>query len=271
MIYKHKYVDINYHIEGEGPLMLCVHGYRVNHLFIKNFVIENLDGHKYKRIHFDLPGMGKSILKEHIPSADVMAQVIFDFVKDIIKEEPFIIVANSYGAYLSQSLIYKLDTQVKAAFFMAPVTIADLKKRTINIEKRKKPELEYQGINEEYFKDYLNTQIVLNDDSWIQYQRDVIPGIIETNSEFAKNYRHNLYDLSYEADMKLKDNNMKTIIILGRQDAIVGVEDCLAKLDNYKNSTTIILSETGHNPQIDHPETLSFIFKGFLNDIKELF
>ncbi|MEG0283871.1 MAG: alpha/beta fold hydrolase [Erysipelotrichales bacterium] len=269
MYYEHEFVDIWYEEIGEGPIILGVHGYRVNHLFIKNFVEPNINKNEFKRVYFDLPGMGKSKLKKHIPNADVMSDIIYSFVKDIIKKESFYICANSYGGYLSQTLVYKLKNQVKGVFFIAPVTIGVLKDRDIDAIKIEHEKIDYQGNNKEYYKDYLNTQAVVNELTWQAYQEDVIPGIIETDSKFAKEYRQGRgYGLTYEMDMKEDLNDIYGIVLFGRNDHIVGVQDGIKKLSNYRNSTVIVLNDAGHNIQLDQNEKTSELFKMYINKIK---
>ncbi|MEG0284399.1 MAG: hypothetical protein RR601_06325, partial [Erysipelotrichales bacterium] len=176
------------------------------------------------------------------------SNIIYSFVKEVINDKSFFITANSYGGYLSQTLVYKLKKQVKGIFFIAPVTIGVLKDRDIDAIKIEHDMSEYDGINKEFYKDYLNTQAVVNDKTWLAYQNDVIPGIIETDSKFAKEYRQSRsYGLSYENEMKEELNDIYGIILFGRNDHIVGIKDGIAKMSNYRNSIVVVLNDAGHN------------------------
>lgn len=52
---------------------------------------------EFRRIYLDLPGMGKSGAGDWIKNADVMLEVVKEFIRQVIKEESFLMVGLSYG------------------------------------------------------------------------------------------------------------------------------------------------------------------------------
>jgi len=62
----------------------------------------------YKRIYFDLPGMGKTRAADWIANSDVMLDIVLEFIDHIIPGENFLLAGESYGGYLSRGILKKI-------------------------------------------------------------------------------------------------------------------------------------------------------------------
>ena len=85
-------LTIYYEIHGEGYPILMLHGFEVDHRVLKGCmepIFENEP--KYKRIYFDLPGMGKTAGERWIQNSDQILDIVLKFVDKIIPNQKFII------------------------------------------------------------------------------------------------------------------------------------------------------------------------------------
>ncbi len=65
-------------------------------------IMDSLDN--YRRIYIDLPGFGSSKVNPSIKNADDMLAFLTNFIKEVIKDESFLLVGQSYDGYLSLRL-----------------------------------------------------------------------------------------------------------------------------------------------------------------------
>ena len=73
-----------------------LHGYYPDHRLMSGCmepVFQKRPG--YRRIYFDLPGMGKTKGEPWIQSSDQMLQVVLDFIAKVIPEENFLLAGES--------------------------------------------------------------------------------------------------------------------------------------------------------------------------------
>ena len=110
MEYKIKDLNIYYEVHGEGKPVICIHGYTVDHNLMKSCLEPVFKDEKtnYKRIYIDLPGMGKTKTVPWIKNADIMLDILMDFINYITAGENFLLAAESYGCYLSMGILKKL-------------------------------------------------------------------------------------------------------------------------------------------------------------------
>ena len=113
MEYKIKDLNIHYEICGEGKPVICIHGYTVDHYLMKSCLEPVFQEEKiqYKRIYIDLPGMGQTKAVPWIKNADIMLEVLLEFINYITAGESFLLAAESYGCYLSMGILKKLQHQ----------------------------------------------------------------------------------------------------------------------------------------------------------------
>ncbi|MFP3361824.1 alpha/beta hydrolase, partial [Planococcus sp. SIMBA_143] len=59
----------------------------------------------YKRIYFDLPGMGKTKEYHQVENADDMLETVLDFIQKIIPNQPYLLMGESNGGYLARGIV----------------------------------------------------------------------------------------------------------------------------------------------------------------------
>jgi len=98
-------LPIYYEVHGKGKPVLCLHGFTEDHRSMTGCLepfFQDIEG--YRRIYLDMPGMGKTPARDWIKNADMMLDVLKQFIKGVIGDEGFLLVGTSYGGYMSLGL-----------------------------------------------------------------------------------------------------------------------------------------------------------------------
>jgi pimeloyl-ACP methyl ester carboxylesterase len=74
----------------------------------------------WKRVYFDLPGMGKTPAPYSFYNSDQMLKIILKFIRKIAGKKPFVLAGESYGAYLAKAITQKMPTQVRGLLLICP-------------------------------------------------------------------------------------------------------------------------------------------------------
>ena len=112
--YNYKDSEIDYEIYGSGKTILFLHGWSMDKRIMRNSfepVFENST--EYRRIYFDLPGMGVSKAGS-VVNSDQMLDVIYNFAKEVAGDR-FIIAGESYGGYLARGF-HKMHPEMILGF-----------------------------------------------------------------------------------------------------------------------------------------------------------
>ncbi|MEG0364763.1 MAG: alpha/beta hydrolase [Erysipelotrichales bacterium] len=261
-----KGMEINYEIIGEGKPFLCLHGYGVDHRLMKHCIEPALDKDtKYKRIYVDWPGMGLSEINDSIYTTDDFLDFILEFIKIVIGDEKFVVAGESFGAYLTYGLLYKLKEQLDGVFLICPPANAQEQHRDapdhIYIVDE---EIEADYESREY-REFRHMAVISNQKVYDRFLEDNGPGIKLARMDILKPYKKRGYAFSFESEIpKIKFDKPATVL-LGKQDHLVGYKEMLFFLDNFSRGTFTVLDGAGHNLQIELPELLEAHIKEFLN------
>ncbi|GCE20586.1 alpha/beta fold hydrolase [Dictyobacter kobayashii] len=98
-------VHLFYETYGTGTPIIFLHGFSSDHRQMEG-CMEPLftQQHGWQRIYLDLPGMGQTPGSSSIQGTDDILDVVVDFIDAVIPEQPFLLVGDSYGGYLSQGV-----------------------------------------------------------------------------------------------------------------------------------------------------------------------
>lgn len=257
--------ELYYEILGKGKVLLCLHGYGVDHLILKETVERSViqAEEQYQRIYVDLPGMGQSQASSELKNADEMLAVLLEFIDKVIGNEAFLIIGNSYGCYLARGIEDKLKKQVSALFLLCPVVIAKQEKRKLP-EKitRVAPSSYEMQKNNEFYQEFVTNIINPSEYAWDRYQQEIIPGILKADDDFLTYFQKNGYEFSFEEVLNQTICEKPIVFLLGKQDQVVGFEDSLQLAPYLPNSSYSILNSAGHTIQIDQ----AFLVMAHLQD-----
>ena len=127
--YTDKNFKINYHMQGNGPVIILLHGY-MDDMTIWDDVAKSL-ADKHKLISIDLPGHGKSkYLKSSIKIGDISDSIIK--LLRIESIEHFILIGYSYGGYIALDIMSRYKKVLKALILVHSHPYPDTTKKIIS-------------------------------------------------------------------------------------------------------------------------------------------
>ena len=269
---KVKDISINYYVIGEGKSVVMLHGYYVDHKSMVASMEPIFRSKKnYKRIYIDLPGMGKSSSAKWIKDSDTMLDVVLEAINKIIPNENFLLVGYSYGGYLARGIVHKILNRIDGLLLICPVIIADIKKRNnpphIILKRDEKLLSELQPEDAERFN---SVHVVQSNRAWNRYSTEILNVIKASRSNFLYNFKKNGYEFSCDIDRLTESFDKPALILMGRQDSIVGYKDAFNILDNYPRATFSIIDGAGHNLQIEQEKLFNSLVSEWIKRVEEL-
>jgi pimeloyl-ACP methyl ester carboxylesterase len=266
--YKVKDVTIYYEIHGKGMPVLMIHGWGTDHRMMKGCmepVFQSLDT-SFKRIYFDLPGMGKTEGQPWITGTDQMLEIILEFIDGIIPNQQFIIVGKSYGGYLARGIIKDRSSFIDGLLLICP--LANPETRTANapaFEVLEKDEALLESLSDEDLKYFKEINVLQNERVWERFKEDILPGLKIADNEFLMNNLSQNVPYSFNVDLVEKPYQQPTLVLLGKQDCIVGYRDQWKFIENFIHASFVILDKAGHNLEIEQESLFNELVKEWLN------
>jgi len=246
---KLKNATIYYETNGDGFPIINLHGFTLDHRVLKGCMepIFN-ERNNYKRIYFDLPGMGKSNAESWIKNSDQMLEICIEFIKKIIPNQRFLIASESYGSYLGRGIIYKEPKYVEGALFICPVMKAVQNERSLPEIKIPIPQLNGR----------------MSD----RYKKEIQAAVDIANNAFLDKLAEQGYPFSFNVDEKIKRFEKPSLFLLGRQDLTVGYRDAWDIIEKYSHATYAILDQANHNLQIEQEQIFNVLVNEWLDRIE---
>lgn len=264
-------IEVNYEVYGSGKPVIMLHGSPVDHRLMKGCmepVFNNMDG--YKRIYFDLPGMGKTKGEKWITNLDKMLEVVIDFINKVIPNESFLLAGESYGGFLSRGVLYKMADRVDGLLLICPALILNNEKRNVpQLTVLRKDDKLLSEIDREDAKRFSSIQVVQSKSNWERFRDEILPGIKIADIDFLEKLDANGYDFSFDVDNMKKKFEKPTLILLGRQDSCVGYKDAWSILENYPRATFTVLDRAGHNLHIEQKELFDSLVNEWILRVNE--
>lgn len=260
---------IAYMTKGSGTPVIFIHGWSVDfHLWHNK--VEAIRGswkRQYRRIYFDLPGMGKSVAAKSIRNSDDMLRNIEELLVFLIGEKPYILAGESYGGYLARGLLAKQSDRIEGLFLLCPLVVpgdrgGKVPEKTI-LERDDKF---LATLSEKDRSEFAYLSVVQNKKMWKDYKRDIRlerlkenEGFLEVQLDGAFAVDPNQIDVRFEKPV---------LLMLGKQDSEVGYEQQYDLYKTYSRASIIILDKAGHNLQIENRKLFNLSFLNFLERIE---
>jgi pimeloyl-ACP methyl ester carboxylesterase len=203
----------------------------------------------WKRIYIDPPGHGKTPGKDWITNQDKILEVILACIDKLTVGQRFSMIGVSLGAYLARGVILNRAEFVDGIAMIVPGIIAEDEKRTVPPYKVlvEDPTVRAELTPEEV--DWFDMSVV-HSRKWLDYLRTSpqVPEHENGDSEFLSRIREQpeKYAFTFDVDDVLEPFPGPSLIITGRQDAMVGYQDAWNILENYPRATYVVLDRAGH-------------------------
>ncbi len=246
---KIKNTRVYYEVYGEGLPIINLHGFMLDHRILKGCMEPIFNKRsKFKRIYFDLPGMGKTKAESWIKNSDHMLELSIEFIKKIIPNQRYLIVSESYGSYIARGIIYKEPKYVEGALFICPVIKAEQNKRSLpnNDNPVTQPSIKMLD----------------------RCKKEIQPALEIADSVFLNEFKEVGYPFSFDVDEKIKKFEKPSLFLLGKQDLAVGYRDGWDVIEKYPHATYAILDLAGHNLQIEQEDLFNHLVNEWLDRIE---
>lgn len=264
-------LTFNYEIKGEGKPIIILHGNGPDHRMMVGCMEPVFNGNeKWKRVYLDLPGMGLTVAEDWIKSSDDMLKAVEIMIEELIPGESFLLVGESYGAYLARGLLKNYRAQIDGLFLLCPCVVADSSKRTLPSHQVIIPDdqllLELDNCEREEFQ---SISVVQTRNNWMRYKKEIMCGLELANEQFLSDIRRNAYEFSFEVESLQYTG--PTLILSGRQDSFVGYKDAWNILDRFPRATFAVLDCAGHNLQIEQEAIFHVMVREWLSRTRTSF
>ena len=272
MIYDVGDLHFHYEIRGEGMPMLMIHGFGIDHNVMAGCmepIFERRAG--WKRIYFDLPGMGRTPAPRWLNNADQMLDAIIALIDKVVPDESFLVAGESYGAYLARGIVHSIPEHLKGALLICPVIIADWKRRDLPSRHVFVRDLSFlEGIEETECKHLFERVLAVQDQRrWNRFTQDIIPGVTTKDRAFLKRFKNRGYSLSFDVDQLEHPFDRPSLILSGRQDTSVGYRDSLRIIENFSRGTFAILDRAGHGLEVEQEDVFNCLVGEWLDRVEE--
>ncbi|MFW9818483.1 MAG: alpha/beta fold hydrolase [Candidatus Thorarchaeota archaeon] len=264
-------VTIYFEEYGLGLPILMIHGFTPDHRLMKGCMepLFKVKDH-YKRIYFDLPGMGKTSGPKWLKNSDQMLNVILKFIDKIIPNNRFIIASESYGCYLARGLIHKRSEFIDGALFICPLIVPQSNKRDLPKDSYilKRDNKLISSLSQLEVEELENSLVVQSLKIWERYKDEVQSGLKIADQVFLNTLFEKGYPFSFNIDEIMGKFDKPTLFLLGRQDITVGYRDAWSIIESYPRATFAILDQAGHNLQIEQERLFNSLVLNWLERIE---
>lgn len=265
-----KDIPIYYEIHGTGNPVVMIHGWSPDHQLMKGClepVFQSLDT-QWQRIYFDLPGMGKTPGRSWITGSDEMLKVVLEFIDGILPNQHFVVAGESYGGYLARGVIKQRTDLIDGLLLICPVASQEtLREHSPAFQVLEKDENFVNSLSAEDRQYFEGINVVQTQRVWEQFRRDILPGLKIADYAFLEKSLSQHVSYAVDVDQIEKPYQQPTLMVMGRQDSVVGYRDQWQILENYPRASFVILDKAGHNLQIEQDILFSAMVKEWLDRI----
>jgi pimeloyl-ACP methyl ester carboxylesterase len=271
MEYTVKDVPIYYETYGSGTPVVIIHGWSVDHNLMKGCmepIFQSLDT-PWQRIYFDLPGMGKTKGQPWITGTDKMLEVILEFIDGILPNRHFLVAGESYGGYLARGIIKAREPLVDGLLLICPVAFQEsVKDNVMPLQVLERDEALLNSLSQEDRNYLTGINVVQNKRVWERFKTDVLPGLNAADYTFLEKSLSQNVPYKANVDRIDKPYRQPALLVMGRQDSVVGYRDHWQLIENFPRASFAILDKAGHNLQIEQDELFAALVKEWLDRVR---
>ena len=254
---------------GMGRPLLVIHGWSADHRYMMADLEPNFDESSiWQRMYFDLPGHGTMTAPLWLNNQTQMFEIVTKFIEQVIGDQKFGVIGNSYGGYLSLGLVRKMPHRLLGAALLVPDLPDDFNNRQTTDALTIVEDMSLFG----------NLQ---SDEQWIpgglvehsQYALDEIrahdmPGYRASDDDLLERLNKN-YLLPVEVRHASEPFVQPSLIALGHQDATVGYERQLQLLPEFPRATVAVVDMAGHYlGRVERPKVFNSLVRDWIERVE---
>lgn len=254
---------------GEGIPIVMLHGFQLDHRVMLGACEPLLQGKNFKRIYFDLPGMGLTKDYHHIKNADQMLKSIAELIKPLVGNEKFLIAGMSYGGYLARGLRWYFEDQVLGMFLFVPVVEPISAMRKLPAHKVMVEDKAYSAtLLSSELDEIRELNAVINAYVVDRQRIEIDESLVLGDVEFMDEYQAKGYKASFNVDANNAQFDKPVVIMAGKQDSVVGFEDQYALSLKFPRSTYVAVDCAAHAMHIEQAELFNAVFKRWIGEFE---
>jgi pimeloyl-ACP methyl ester carboxylesterase len=265
-------VRLHYRVSGSGTPVIMIHGFSLDHHSMASCMEPVFSGRPeaWMRIYLDLPGMGASPAPSWPGSSDRLLQVILDFIDRVVPGRAFLLAGDSYGGYLARGVLRQRPHQVLGLLLICPVVLAQASERDVPPLTVLVREPSLTGrLTEEQRKEFAAAMVVQTEETWQRFRETIAPAVSRGDPGFLEGLHGERYPFSFDVDELEEPFLEPTLILLGRQDAVVGYRDAWKLLVHYPRASFVILDRAGHSLEIEQEGLFRVLAGEWLDRVSE--
>ena len=263
-------VTTYYEIHGEGIPIVTLHGWGTDHRIFKGCLEPVFAGRKdgFKRIYFDIPGMGRSRINSRIRSSDDIRDFIRALIAKLIPGEKYALVGKSYGGYLSRGIAKADSANVLGLFLLCPVVTMNDDEKTVPPHQVCERDAGLETIIPKAdIGDFELFHAIQTQAVWERYREWILPGAKLANQEFLSGVLGKNKYFTEAIDTEGERYSYPTLILAGKQDWCVGYADQWKLAAHYPQATYVALEKAGHNLEYEKPEIFNAHASAWLDEV----
>ena len=235
--------------EGDGPSVLFLHGWTMDHHDERATYDALFAGRGYRRIYLDLPGMGHSRAAPVPEDLDGFADVVAGRIDDLLGEGRFLLSGTSAGALIARGVAARMPGRVRGLLMRVPLIVGPDDQRRIDPVPflHEDPAL-MAGLADDTRALLAGPPIIQTRD-WIAALADklasrVLPAMSRADDAALAPLRADPRRYGLRQDLSRFD--APALVIAARQDDNVGWRDAVARLADWPRATLAVLDGAGH-------------------------
>ena len=241
-------IPVSWHERGAGTPILMIHGWQGDHRYMMADLEPVFAGDlsdRWRRIYIDLPGHGETPAPPWLTGQEQVVSILVELVDAILGDTSFAVAGNSYGGYLTLSLVRSLPDQLLGAGLLVPdVPAADGSRDapehlTIVEEPNAFDDL---ALDEEWISGRLVEQ---SRRAVEQIREDDMASIRAADQDYLDRLEKD-YLLPAHLAVPGPPFARPSLILTGRQDATVGYRAAWGLTDEFPRATYASLDLAGH-------------------------
>ena len=261
---------VHYEWRGSGRPIVMIHGFTLDRRSLVACMEPVFASHPgWRRIYFDLPGMGRTPGSSAIASSDDMLDVVLSFIDVVIPGQRFSVVGQSYGGYLARGVLARKAASIDGMALICPVVIAERAKRDLPqhsvVAKDEAFLASLSGADADAFTANF---VVQNRLTWQRFQEELLPAIRRADQTLLESIARR-YVLSFDPDALSEPFHRPVLVLTGRQDSDVGYRDQWKMSENFPRVTFAMLDRAGHGLGIEQAGLLTCLAQEWLDRVTE--